>query len=342
MKKEPPDFNKWHNSYIFCVKENSGDPQISDDTVQYTYGFSIAPESQLLEEEYRLLSRAIRKEDENFLFNYFASPGLKEIRVQDNGSPDSYDCLSIELQLYYSGEKWGVIYDFGIEIWNSEKRHYEGDSPHDLFYFLPEQPFLLADALTLFNALSFENTTHLIKLHQMWNRLRKISNIAFSFPKIKDEDSVKMFIPNSEVVLKKISKKNIFLLINEVNHFQRDYLIKREVFFDEDKEMKQMRREKKMFSYGYKNAFENYLGKILGSYVYFLQQNNIIKECEYCGNVFEFEKNKSYCSLRDGRDCGKTVRNKRFYQKHRELLLPKARQTTLELRQCYKEHGIKK
>ncbi len=334
--KKAPNFKKWTSSYIFSVKDFDGDDDTSDSTVQYTYGLSLSPEARQLGEEYRILSQAIEKEDGNFLFNYFASPGSKEIRVEHD-SPT--DCYWIELQKYYAGEKWGVAYEFLIQTWDFDKKHYiSSENTQSYSFYLAEYPFLLADALPLFNALSFDNTTHLIRLHQMWNRLRQISNRAFVYDAIPSGYK-KLFIPKEKVKLRDMSEKEVAHLICDINAFGHDYQIKRDDYF---KDLVELKKETKAFSYYYKNAFEAYLGRILGEFIYRLFQEKIIKQCDYCWNVFKYDEHKRYCSEKDGDNCGQIVRNRRFYKKHRKTLLPKARQTTRGLRQLYKKHGVKK
>ena len=73
-----------------------------------------------------------------------------------------------------------------------------------------------------------------------------------------------------------------------------------------------------------------------------LETTEIITKCEYCHDYFPYKKNKKYCSLKsEGKDCGEKARNKRFYKAHKDTILPNARKTTRELRNWYKEKGIK-
>jgi len=74
-----------------------------------------------------------------------------------------------------------------------------------------------------------------------------------------------------------------------------------------------------------------------------LKEKQKITQCSFCGNIFPFHKSRKYCALQtEGKDCGKPARNKRFYIKHREEILPKARKTTRGLRALYRQKGIKK
>lgn len=74
-----------------------------------------------------------------------------------------------------------------------------------------------------------------------------------------------------------------------------------------------------------------------------LKEKQKITQCSFCGNIFPFHKSRKYCAMpTEGKDCGKPARNKRFYIKHRDEILPKARKTTRGLRALYKQKGIKK
>ena len=74
-----------------------------------------------------------------------------------------------------------------------------------------------------------------------------------------------------------------------------------------------------------------------------LNDKQKITQCSFCGNIFPFHKSRKYCALQtEGKDCGKPARNKRFYIKHRDEILPKARKTTRGLRALYRQKGIKK
>lgn len=74
-----------------------------------------------------------------------------------------------------------------------------------------------------------------------------------------------------------------------------------------------------------------------------LKDKQKITQCSFCGNIFPFHKSRKYCTLQtEGKDCGKPARNRRFYIRHREEILPKARKTTRGLRALYRQKGIKK
>lgn len=74
-----------------------------------------------------------------------------------------------------------------------------------------------------------------------------------------------------------------------------------------------------------------------------LKDKRKITQCSFCGNIFPFHSTKKYCALQtEGKNCGKSARNKRFYIRHKKEILPKARKTTRELRAFYREKGIKK
>ncbi len=72
-------------------------------------------------------------------------------------------------------------------------------------------------------------------------------------------------------------------------------------------------------------------------------ETGAVSECQFCGLLFPFEKGKKYCSPKtDGRKCGKTARNKKYYKKNRIILLPKIKKDITETRKLYKTLRIKK
>ena len=72
-------------------------------------------------------------------------------------------------------------------------------------------------------------------------------------------------------------------------------------------------------------------------------ESGVVSECQFCGLLFPFEKGKKYCSPKtDGRKCGKTARNKKYYYKKRKILLPTIRQNMTETRKLYKSLNFKK
>lgn len=86
-----------------------------------------------------------------------------------------------------------------------------------------------------------------------------------------------------------------------------------------------------------------FLYKIYCSFATELIEKKLFIKCLYCGRLAEYLKGKKYCSLKsDGRNCGKSARNKRYYRTKGKQRLLKYRQTTQELRTLYKEKGIKK
>ena len=77
-----------------------------------------------------------------------------------------------------------------------------------------------------------------------------------------------------------------------------------------------------------------------------LNNQKMIKECEYCSDFFPInskKKTKKYCSLKfEGKDCARVARNKKYYERHKEEIKPKARKLMKEQRECYKKYDIKK
>lgn len=86
-----------------------------------------------------------------------------------------------------------------------------------------------------------------------------------------------------------------------------------------------------------------FLNKIYQSYGDELARQNLFIRCAYCGRLADYSKGKKFCSLlSEGRDCGKSARNKRYYATTGQKRLPKYRKSTKELRAFYKEKGVKK
>lgn len=91
------------------------------------------------------------------------------------------------------------------------------------------------------------------------------------------------------------------------------------------------------------NGLELFLIKMFESFADVLVNNSLLAKCAFCGEYFQFQKGKKYCSQKyEGKDCGTKARNKNFYEKHKKEILPKAQKTTRELREFYKKMGIKK
>jgi len=72
-----------------------------------------------------------------------------------------------------------------------------------------------------------------------------------------------------------------------------------------------------------------------------LKDHKFVGQCSYCENFFKYASTKKFCSLlADGKNCGKSVRNKRHYIKNKEKILPKVRDSNRKLKAFYKEKGI--
>ncbi len=89
--------------------------------------------------------------------------------------------------------------------------------------------------------------------------------------------------------------------------------------------------------------FNDFCYKFLDDLVDDLITHKQIARCQFCGDFFKYRQGKKYCSPQyEHKDCGKKARNRKFYAKHRNKILQKARKSTKELRALYKERGIKK
>ena len=85
---------------------------------------------------------------------------------------------------------------------------------------------------------------------------------------------------------------------------------------------------------------------ILKDFIAHLIEQGDVCQCQHCGTFFPYQKGKKFCApISDGRNCGKQVRNKRFYTEHQQDLRRKAKVTMAELRACrvfYRKKGVKK
>ena len=91
------------------------------------------------------------------------------------------------------------------------------------------------------------------------------------------------------------------------------------------------------------NPYKEFCFSFLNELIDDLTKEEIFGQCSHCGDFFGFVESKKYCSLRsEGKDCGKSARNKRYYAGRGKIRLPIYRQTTQELRDFYKEKGVKK
>jgi len=74
-----------------------------------------------------------------------------------------------------------------------------------------------------------------------------------------------------------------------------------------------------------------------------LYQKKIIGRCALCGNAFIYDTRKRYCTLlSEGKNCGKSSRNKMHYARNREKLRFKKKEEMAEWRRYLKEKNVKK
>lgn len=72
-------------------------------------------------------------------------------------------------------------------------------------------------------------------------------------------------------------------------------------------------------SYG-NNPLMVLLNDIFFSFIDILTSKKYISICHHCGNLMSYKKGKKFCSYRfEGKDCGKSARNKRAYLKRKHL-----------------------
>ncbi|MHA1919158.1 MAG: hypothetical protein ACTSWX_05375 [Promethearchaeota archaeon] len=91
------------------------------------------------------------------------------------------------------------------------------------------------------------------------------------------------------------------------------------------------------------NALERFLICFYNGFGNKLCKDKLLARCHFCNDYIKYKKGKKYCSLSiEGKDCGKKARNKRYYEKRGKKRLEKYRRSTRELREFYREKGIKK
>ena len=91
------------------------------------------------------------------------------------------------------------------------------------------------------------------------------------------------------------------------------------------------------------SALDRFLISFYESFSNKLRKNNLLIKCAFCNEYIKYKKGKKYCSiLIEGKDCGKKARNKRYYERRGKERLKIYRESTRELREFYREKGIKK
>jgi len=74
------------------------------------------------------------------------------------------------------------------------------------------------------------------------------------------------------------------------------------------------------------DPYKEYYLSLLNDLIADLRDNKIIGQCSRCKNFFKYFRTKKYCSKEsDGKDCGKSVHNKKYYEENIDKILPKAR-----------------
>jgi len=94
---------------------------------------------------------------------------------------------------------------------------------------------------------------------------------------------------------------------------------------------------------GREDALDFLIAGFFDDFVRYLLKNKELSRCSHCGIYFPYQKDKKYCSpFKDGRNCGKQARNRRFYEEHKVEIRRKAKKAMTELRKFYKQKGVKK
>lgn len=68
-------------------------------------------------------------------------------------------------------------------------------------------------------------------------------------------------------------------------------------------------------------ALRAYMQAVIDSFVDRLKLDGHCSRCEHCGRIIKLKSGKKYCSFREeGRDCGRSARNKRSYDRRKESI----------------------
>ncbi|MFH1363319.1 MAG: hypothetical protein ABIH45_03810 [Candidatus Omnitrophota bacterium] len=74
------------------------------------------------------------------------------------------------------------------------------------------------------------------------------------------------------------------------------------------------------------NGLGLFLNKIYSSFAEELEAQKIFTKCACCGDYFLYKKGKKFCSFLDEKkNCGKSARNKRYYEQHSERIKNKSK-----------------
>lgn len=112
---------------------------------------------------------------------------------------------------------------------------------------------------------------------------------------------------------------------------------------DEPEDPKWLDKYRRSFKKMKEPAMRNYALAVLDSVYQRANDRKEVIQCQLCDRYIDYVRNKRFCSpISEKRDCAKKARNKRFYKKNREAILPKARKSTREQRETYKKYGVKK
>ena len=92
----------------------------------------------------------------------------------------------------------------------------------------------------------------------------------------------------------------------------------------------------------YKPPKDNPIKEFIYSFLYefkeALRREKRLGICCVCGTAFRYKEVKKYCNEK----CLKTRENAAYYDRYKSTLLPKKLKVNKELRECYREHKIRK
>lgn len=95
--------------------------------------------------------------------------------------------------------------------------------------------------------------------------------------------------------------------------------------------------------YPFAKRFPNAINRVAVEYLMYCMEELVDKQvasyCSFCARIIRYKKGKKHCSMRiEGRDCGKSARNRRHYAKNRDTILPRMREGMRLHRNLLKQH----
>ena len=157
--------------------------------------------------------------------------------------------------------------------------------------------------------------------------IEKIYNITIPFFDEFWEEDIHKIAPSTfffdlknyiEISLNEMvmSNKDYYDILNSIGESSFDYNLEKTIYLNDLNLLKD-----KISSFSF-NPLTDLLSRLFFSLTNTMLSNREIGQCQHCWEFFKFVKNKKYCNLKyEGRDCGKSARNKRSYRRRKEKII---------------------